>query len=183
MPHNIQAKGFTLLELIIVLAILAIFITMAAPAWGNFMSSQHHNIAVNKLLNAFRFTRSEAIKSGQRITVCTRNGPSLECGGSSWSDGWLIFTDLNNNGVRESGEAILKQYDPLYRQVVATGNRSVKSYISYTPMGVTRRASSDRIRGSLQLGTLSVCTKGMKQGHKLVINRSGRVLKRNKKDC
>lgn len=178
-----QAGGFGLLEMMLVLAILALLTTLAAPSWRAFMASQHHSIAVNELMAALRFTRSEAVKSGLRTTVCTRVGTAIECDGNSWSDGWLIFIDSNNNGSREADEKLLRQHEALNFNVSATGNLRVRKYISYTPLGVTRRANGKRTTGSLQLGTLSICTRGFDRGDKLVINRAGRVSKRSKKNC
>lgn len=178
-----RSDGFTLLELMLVLAILALLTTLAAPSWRAFLASQHHSIAVNELMAALRYTRSEAVKSGLRVTACTRTGTAQKCGDSNWSDGWLVFIDGNSNGSREDDEKILRQHEALYLQVSATGNRKVRRYISYTPLGVTRRASGKRTSGSLQLGTLSICTRGFTRGNKLVINRAGRVSKRRKTNC
>ena len=181
---NQRSAGFTLLELMLVIAIMALLVSVAAPSWRSFIASQHHSIAVNELIAALRFTRSEAIKSGQRVTACTRIGTAQTCGGEQWSNGWLVFIDSNNNSTREANEKLLKQHSSLHRQVNASGNRFVKKYISYTPLGMARRADTNsRTRGGLQLGTLSVCTSGFKHGHKLVLNRSGRVAKRVKKNC
>ncbi len=181
--QNQRAGGFGLLEMMLVLAILALLTTLAAPSWRTFMASQHHSIAVNELMTALRFTRSEAVKSGLRVTACTRVGAAQECNGNNWSDGWLIFIDSNNNGSREIDEKIIRQHEALNLLVSATGNRRVRKYISYTPLGVTRGANGKRINGSLQLGTLSVCTRGFSRGDRLVINRAGRVSKRRKKNC
>ena len=176
--------GFTLVELMVVLAIATLLITVAAPSWRLFMASQHHNVAVNELLLAFRFTRSEAIKSGQRVTACTRSGNALACGKTSWHQGWLIFIDSNNNGLFDDGEKLLRQHAALNSQVSATGNTRIRHYISYTPLGSARSVGSRaRIRGGLQLGTLSVCTQGLPRGSQLVLSRSGRVDNREKRDC
>lgn len=90
-------KGFTLIELITVLSVLAITITLAVPSFKSFMQNNQASSEAHKLLSSIFLARSEAVKRGVRITMCPRVYPRTDpetCTGSTeWSKGWLLYID------------------------------------------------------------------------------------------
>ena len=88
--------GFTLTELVVVMAIVAILLGIGVPSYRYITNSYRISSEVNGLLGDLMYARSEAIKEGQFVTVCvTVNGKTCS-GNTSWDRGWLIFSNPNN---------------------------------------------------------------------------------------
>ena len=91
-----KRRGFTLVELLVVVAIVAIMLSIGAPSYRYITTSYRMSSEVNGLLGDLMFARSEAIKEGQFVTVCvTVNGKTCT-GNTSWDRGWLVFSNPNN---------------------------------------------------------------------------------------
>lgn len=87
-----KAKGFTLVELMIAIAVLGIIVAMAAPAMSGFVIRQNVNSRANELLLSIAFARSEAVKRNASIVVIPSTNSS-----TGWSDGWCIGpTNISN---------------------------------------------------------------------------------------
>ena len=91
-----KQRGFTLTELIMVVAIVAILLGIAVPSYRYITNSYRISSEVNGLLGDLMYARSEAIKEGQFVTVCvTVNGKTCT-GNKSWDRGWLVFSNPKN---------------------------------------------------------------------------------------
>ncbi len=66
-----KKRGFTLVELMITLAVSAIIVTVAVPSFASFIRSQRASTQANDLLVSLTFARSEALKRGVPISVCS----------------------------------------------------------------------------------------------------------------
>ncbi len=115
-------KGFTLLELMVVLAIAGVLAAIAIPAMGNFMRNSRITSAANDVMAALHFTRSEAIKRRQPVTLCTSanaQAATPACANSPFLTGWIAFVDLNQSGAVDAGEDILLQHEAMNPQITA----------------------------------------------------------------
>ncbi|GGE74016.1 GspH/FimT family pseudopilin [Massilia psychrophila] len=77
-----RAAGFTLPELMAVLAIIAVLSAMAAPSFGSMIAAQRTKGAASDLFTALTRTRSEAIKRNTEV--------SLTPASTGWQGGWHI---------------------------------------------------------------------------------------------
>lgn len=90
--------GFTLVELIIVLAVMAILFAIALPAFTDFTNSTRRTSAMTLLVSDLNQARAEAIKRNRRALVCVRNAGGTACGtGTDWQNGWLVCADENSD--------------------------------------------------------------------------------------
>jgi type IV fimbrial biogenesis protein FimT len=86
------AQGFTLIELMITLAVMAILLGIAAPSFNNVVLSNKLSSYANNLVASANLARSEAIKRNSAITLCaSSNGTSCAASGG-WEQGWVIKT-------------------------------------------------------------------------------------------
>ncbi len=160
-------RGFSLVELMVALFILAILLGVAAPAFANLIRETRLTTATNELLASLFLTRSSAIQHSRRVTICTSpDGERCEAG-VGWHSGWIVFQDLNGNGVRDAGEPIVRHGGTNIRGITLTGNMPVRNYVSYLPTGMTRT-----VNGGLQMGTITACQDG--SARQIVINVAGR---------
>lgn len=103
---NHQHAGFTLIELMMTLAIAAILLTVAVPSFVSMTKNNKLSSHVNSLISHVHFARVEASKRSTRVILCRTADPtaaSPTCGGTDydWSNGWLVYalgdtTDRSN---------------------------------------------------------------------------------------
>lgn len=118
-----KSRGFTLIELMVVIAIVAVLTTLAVPSFKYMIQSNAMSGAVNTFLADMRYARSEAIRRGGNVVMCRSDAPeatSPVCGTGSgpgsngWVSGWIIFHDLNpNDGARVATDTLLRVQSPI----------------------------------------------------------------------
>jgi type IV fimbrial biogenesis protein FimT len=147
-----RERGFNLIELLVTLTVMAVVITMGAPALGNFINDMRLSATTNDLLAYFNYARSEAAKRGARVTVCV-SADQATCATteSNWAVGAVAFVDADNDGQVDTGETVLRVLNPMPSGVTifATTAFSTSHYFYYRPSGA---ANSQ--------GTLRVCRSG-----------------------
>jgi type IV fimbrial biogenesis protein FimT len=114
-----KSSGFTLIELMVVIAITSILILLAVPSFRSLIQSTAISSNVNNFLADMRFARSESVRLGGGVIMCRSNAPeapSPACnngsgpGGNGWVSGWIIFHDVDGNGNRNAAST-----DPVLR--------------------------------------------------------------------
>jgi prepilin-type N-terminal cleavage/methylation domain-containing protein len=138
------ARGFTLIELAIVLAIVAILLRVAAPGMARAIAARALSSQASEFMSTLRFARSEAISRGAVVTLCAAapEGPSRQCQrprSADWRSGWLVFVDHGARGVLGDGDQVLRVQQPLRRSGGVAGSRGS---ISFTAAGFSTDASS-----------------------------------------
>src|SRR5262245_41566326 len=160
--------GFTVIELLVALAIASVLIGLAIPAFKGYVERNRSGVAVNQMIANLQSARFAAITLRTPITICpSANGN--DCGPrDTWHLGTLIFADANRNGRRDPGEEVLRVL-PGFDERARWYWRSFRNrtYLSFTPTGLTQ----------WQNGTLLYCPPGGDATlfRALIINPPGRV--------
>ena len=102
-----RVKGFTLVELMVTVAVLAIVSAIAIPSFASLINSNRLVSQANEMVAVVQSARSEAIRYNQRVYICSSSDGTSCAGASSWS-GWLVFLDENRDGAPQNAE-ILQQ--------------------------------------------------------------------------
>ncbi len=148
---NCANEGFTLLELMITLAIAAILFAMALPSFKGSIRSNRLTTITNELIASLNLARSEAIKRGQSVTVrkVDDNSATNFNASANWEDGWDVFTDADGDGnfVAGDGDTLIRTYQALSANYTLRGDTEFPDFISFGATGL----SNNTARGSFTL--------------------------------
>jgi len=142
------AAGFTLVEVLITLAIVAILLVVAVPAMQRFMTGRAVLAQAEELVATLRLARSDALRLNSAVTVCaatdtTADSPvcAAAANNASWNAGWLTFIDLDNDGVRDTGERVLRVQSPLKGVKAVTSN--TQGHVRFYPNGLPATGAAE----------------------------------------
>ncbi|MCJ7557053.1 MAG: GspH/FimT family pseudopilin [Gammaproteobacteria bacterium] len=159
----IRAHGWTLVNLLVSVCIVAILVSQALPAFGTLMWNQRRVAASNDLVASLHLARSEAIKRAQLVVLCPLGAPGtcLQRTGE-WPNGWMVFVNLDRDDPprRDPDEPIVRE-NPAPHGVLVQANRVA---FVMRPVGV--RSTN---------GTVSFCDpEGRRDGRAVVVSYTGR---------
>lgn len=119
--------GFTIIELMVTLAVAAVLATIAAPNMRDFIRNNRLTSEANDLLRSLQQARSQAIKQQVNVAVCFTANPTAGTPTCSFGagTGWIVFQDSNANWDHDAGEPLLSTHE--FNSGVTTGISSVFS--------------------------------------------------------
>jgi type IV fimbrial biogenesis protein FimT len=124
---TLSSKGFTLVELIITVAIAAIILGIAVPSFQVFTANNRVTSANNSIVQGLNLARFTAVTSNEDIAICGSTDTST-C--SDWNTGWLVYNDADDATIR----ALTHTDDATMLDVTVQGGTS----IVFRPDGTTR---------------------------------------------
>ena len=144
--HGNKRNGFTLVELMVVLAIAAIILTTAVPAYQRYIQNNRMTTGVHRLVASFNLARNEASSRGNQVTVC-KSVDLINCSAGNtigWHQGWIIFNDTNGNNTRQApGEELIRAMSALPgndQQIFA--DNGLANFVSYSASGTVSSAGA-----------------------------------------
>ncbi|WP_095057165.1 MULTISPECIES: GspH/FimT family pseudopilin [unclassified Pseudomonas] len=161
-------RGFSLIELLMGLAIAGIVLQLVSPAFAALNESNHREQAAQSLYGGIRTARTEAITRNQAVVIYGING--------DWSQGWRIILDISGKGYKDSQNPLLAERLSA-AQVPVAGNQTVRHFVRFSSLGEPQFA-----KGGFQAGTLHICAAHEPVSHQqVVLAPSGRVSLRSDK--
>jgi len=123
---NHVISGFTLVELMLTVAIIGIVLGIGLPSFQSMMINNRLTAQANSLVGALNLARSESIKRNKLVVV----GKT----GTNWKDGWEVFQDLNADGS-STGEEVFHTYEAISSNDLKFSFFPTSKFISYRPDG------------------------------------------------
>lgn len=166
-------RGFTLYELLIVVAISSLLLTVGVGSFDRYIGTTQADTIINKLRTALSLARTEAVKRAASVVVCRVGALPGQCAGTvssghhDWSEGWLLFVDRDRDREFDlaAGDELLRVFPAIESRFVLKWGRG--DFIAYQGSG-----SLNSRNGSFCLGDLDDIAAFRRE---LVIPYSGRV--------
>ena len=162
-PERRPCQGFTLIELMVTLAIATILMMIAAPDMRGFIVSNRLSSNSNEILGALGLARTEAVRRNQRVIFChvaaTNGTPDITActdpGTASWQ-GWMIFVDIQPaDGARAVAEEVIRAgaFPGGSTQVLASaGLQGAGGRIVFRPDGLAKAHGAANVMQQVALG-------------------------------
>lgn len=168
---NRSGRGFTLIELMIVVAVISVLAFVAVPGMQSMIRNSEIRTQAGLLLTALQLTRSEAILRNSQVSMCPSRQPLAAvplCSGN-YADGWVIYSNADGDRVVDVGtDEVIRVYQgmpPGYSLTNRAGTRPANEVITYRADGSSRRNR-----------TLMICSQpgSAASSWSVVMNRVGR---------
>lgn len=148
--HSRRRYGRTLVETMLVLALLAIVLSQALPSFHAVLQRQQLQLAVNDMLAALRLARSLAMARGGIVLLAPQTADGV------WQHGWSVFVDRDGDRRPSAGEPVLLAHPALAQGVklrTAFSSAAVPDYLAYNAAGRPCKAGNSLIA---RWGTLTL---------------------------
>ncbi|MDH3978908.1 MAG: GspH/FimT family pseudopilin [Gammaproteobacteria bacterium] len=174
-PRAIKySGGFTLVEMMITLVVVAILLSAAVPSFSAMIKSSRLATQTNSIITDIHFARNEAVKRSTTVIMCRSANPdatSPSCGGTQqvWTGGYLIFADdgKKTNTIYDAGtDILLRRSQAAAQDVVIHTNTAWDSNIRF--------GYSGNADGNGGTAVMSICDdRGTSYGREIKVMPSG----------
>ena len=175
MHDSPRHRGFTLIELMVTVAVLAIVLSIAMPDIQQFIRDSRMTTQTNDLVTLINLARSQAVHEGHRAELCI-SADQQNCNPGSWSDGWLVWVDRNDNDSLDADEvarvgAAISRYTTT--QALNSTNANFNT-VTFLPTGFARLGNGVAF-ATLTLQPNDCHDPNAQQGRQITINASGAI--------
>jgi len=158
-PNAYRSRGFTIVEIMVTLAVAAVLIGLALPAYNGFIAQRRLTSQVNDFMVAVQYARSEATKQGATVSVQSLDDTD---GGNEWGKGYCVVV-----GTPGNCDNALRTFD-------ATGNNTLNADGALDGLGTLSFNSRGLLVGA-GAGTLDLCDPNEQRGRRITMTLIGRV--------
>ena len=131
-------SGFTLVELLVTVAVVAIVVAFGIPSMTEFSKNDRLTTNVNTLIGHLSYARSEAVKRSVQVSLCVSNNSGTaapSCTGGNWEDGWIVYIDADGDNSFTAGEEVLRVQQPLEGRNTLTPAGGIVNQVVYDYRG------------------------------------------------
>jgi len=165
--------GFSLIELLVTLAIAAILLAVAAPSLRGLVGEERLTGVTNELVYALQLSRSEAIKRAATVRLCPSRAPLAAvptCADNGFADGWIVVADESGDGLIGAGDRVILQREPVGGTVSFTAQATVAGGVQFDAQG-----SSITAAGAPNPGSVVIGRPGSADSRSVSVRASGRI--------
>ena len=136
------AGGFSLIELMVTVAILVLVVLVAPPAFDAMLLNSRLNTYATDFMAAAQTARSEAIKRNARVLLCVSSDGATCTTGNNWQAGWIVVHDADSSGTFTAGESVLLKHEALNTSYAFTNvaAAAANAIVVYEPTGAVASA-------------------------------------------
>lgn len=162
---TIPQKGFSLLELLVALAILAIITGIAVPSMSNIIESNRTEATIQALFTSMVAARSEAVARNHNVVLCKSPNGIFCATTNDWEQGWLTYVDEDGDGVKDVTDPITASFSALDPEFTLRTGTAYANKLEFRPDGSVS-----------QVGTFRLCgpDQSTAEARSIVINITGR---------
>lgn len=182
------SPGFTIIELLMVVVVLAILLSLAAPDFSSFIQNNRIRSTTEDLITAIGVARTEAIKRGAAVMLCRTGSPNVSPGTlacrandpdgnpnlvEDWTPGWIMYVKPNYTGSGGADYDNATDGDPIQvgnpapNGVTITSNSAGNQWLTYFGDGSLNEGGAAAI--------FAICdSRGPSEGHLITIPAVGR---------
>lgn len=184
-----KLSGFTILELMAVVAVAGVLITVGIPSMQKFIKNNRLVTVHNELVSALQVARSAAIQKSGAACVCSSSTVSSAtpvCGaGADWETGWIAFVDTNTNAVTTcvfepaDDDVLLKAWDGTKYAGTMTvrsnaANINANGFIRFNARGAPLSSTGVSLQGMFKVcDDRGMTDSGIVLGRGLILSASG----------
>jgi len=144
--------GFTLIELMVTLAVAIILLAAGVPMFSGMAASNRATTQTNTFIAGFKLARSEAVKRGSEVSVCSVADPAVDppvCGSNTnWRNGLIVFSDNGTVGTIDGGDTRIKVFTNAIAGSVVTTTGAFVRFESQGDVGTTGMTANPACAGS-----------------------------------
>jgi len=133
---NVNAPGFSLLELLITISLMTILIAVGMVSHTGFPLRVKAEILNAQLLRAISMARSEAVLHGRPVSLC-KSRDHLHCQGN-WQDGQILFLDDHEDGTVVDKKHVLYVFNARHPGELHWRSAFNRDYLQILPSGISR---------------------------------------------
>lgn len=165
-------QGFTLMELMIAIAVLGVLLALGWPSFTEALSNNRLAAASNSMIAGVNLARTEAMRSSQGggAGVCP-SADGATCA-NNWSAGWLVWTDTNSDGAKAANEPTIRYFQGNPAQVALASAGAAVPTIIFDRRGRMTTPAANAVFTSHTVD----CTAGAaNKQRRLTVTRAGQV--------
>lgn len=139
-------SGFTLIELMVTLAVTAIVLSIAIPSFNSMVLDNRSLALGGELASAINFARAEAVKRSSKVSICPSLNGEVCLGADDWAKGWIVFTDsapADSTATATIG-TVLRHWGDINTKAVITAKKGsvTLAYLRFTANGGLARSNA-----------------------------------------
>ncbi len=156
-------SGFTIIELLVAMAVAAILLGMALPAFDTFIEQRSMTARVNSFVSAVNLARSEAVTRGGPVSVQAVNAGD---NGNEWGPGFCVVVGTPGNCPNDPAVNVRQFDDADGATMDATGGLNGQGTLTFNGRGLMTLGAQ---------GTIEICEAGVARGREVAVNTIGRA--------
>jgi type IV fimbrial biogenesis protein FimT len=164
-------RGFTLIELIVVVALIAILMSLAVPSLASFQRSSELRATASGFLAAVQSARAEAMKRGVDTYM-------VPVSNSNWATGWMVYADVDRSQSLTGNDVVIMQTGAIAAKTSVTGGLTVAAEFAGASGKFIRFNGGGfplAMDGSFRGGAIEFGVTGSTEKRRVVLNSVGRT--------